>query len=197
MSSLLSKIETVPLDALTTYPGNPRRGNISLIGESLEENKQFSPLVVQRSTGYVLSGNHTYMAATQLGWPAIDVVYVDVDDERAKKIVLAANRTADMARYDDDSLTALLESLNGDLSGTGYTVEDLDDILNSLNDVPDLDELAAEVGEHHDADLWPVLRFKVSPATRSAFYDLTSDAPDNSDDARFTHLLSLAGWDGP
>lgn len=197
MSSLLSNIETVPLDALQTYPGNPRRGNVEAIGESLKENHQFSPLVVQRATGYVLSGNHTFTAAHRLGWPTIDVVYVDVDDDRAKKIVLAANRTADLARYDDEALTELLESLDGDLSGTGYTAEDLDAILTGLDDVPDLDALAAEIGEPHDADLWPVLRFKVSPEARSAFYDLTADAPDNSDDARFTHLLSLAGWDTP
>lgn len=196
MSSLLSSVETVPLTALTTYPGNPRRGNIAAISESLAENQQFAPLVVQKSTGYVLSGNHTFAAASDLGWDTIAVVYVDVDDARAKKIVLAANRTADLARYDDEALTALLESLGGDFTGTGYSAEDLDDILMGLDAVPDLDALAAEVGEPHDADLWPVLRFKVSPQARSAFYELTDDAPDSSDDARFNHLLMLAGWDG-
>lgn len=196
MSSLLSSVETVPLTALTTYPGNPRRGNIAAISESLAENQQFAPLVVQKSTGYVLSGNHTFAAASDLGWDTIAVVYVDVDDARAKKIVLAANRTADLARYDDEALTALLESLGGDFTGTGYSAEDLDDILMGLDDVPDLDALAAEVGEPHDADLWPVLRFKVSPQARSAFYELTDSAPDSSDDARFNYLLTLAGWDG-
>lgn len=197
MPSLLSNIEAVSLDAVTTYPGNPRRGNVSLIGESLKENQQFAPIVVQRSTGYVLSGNHTLMAAVELQWPTIDVVYVDVDDSRARRIVLAANRTADLARYDDQALTDLLEALGGDFTGTGYTAEDLDDILMGLDDVPDLDALAAEVGEHQDSDLWPVLRFKVSPAARSAFYALTDNGPDSSDDARFNHLLTLAGWNSP
>lgn len=135
--SVLENIETVPLADLTPYPGNPRRGNTDLISESLTENKQFAPLVVQRSTGHILSGNHTFAAASGLGWDTIDVVYVDVDDDQARKIVLAANRTADVAVYDDADLMAMLESLNQDYAGTGYTADDLDDLIASLDKLND------------------------------------------------------------
>jgi len=195
MPSLFDQVEIVPVSALTFHPDNPRKGNVKMIGESLTENQQFLPLVVQRSTNYVLSGNHTLKASIELGWSEIGVVYVDVDDKKALKIMLAANRTSDAATYDEDLQRAVLEALEGDLAGTGYTEDDLADIIAAVEEVPDLDALAAELGEHRDEDLWPTLRFKVSPYARTAFYDLTEDAPDRSDDARFSFLLEKAGWD--
>jgi ParB-like chromosome segregation protein Spo0J len=114
----------VPIADLTTYPGNPRRGNIKAIAESLKANDQFAPLIVQRSTGHVLAGNHTLMAARSLDWGEIAVAYVDVDDDQARRIVLAANRTADLGSYDEDALLELLVSVE-DLCGTGYTDADL------------------------------------------------------------------------
>lgn len=125
MASLLSQIETVPAGSLEFYPGNPRRGNVPVIAESLKENQQYAPLVVQRSTGYVLAGNHTLKAARALGWDEIDVVFVDVDDERARKIVLSSNRTAELGSYDDDDLMHLLSYLDEDYKGTGWSTEDV------------------------------------------------------------------------
>ena len=88
--------------------------------------------MVQRSTRYVLAGNHTLRAALSLGWPEIDVVFVDVDGKRAKKIVLSSNRTAELPdpetgqRYDDQALAELLAALDGDYEGTGVDVHDID-----------------------------------------------------------------------
>lgn len=135
MASLLDNLERVSVDAVSPHPDNARKGNVTVIKESLAANKQFAPLIVQRSTGYVLAGNHTLLAAQKLGWPEVDVAYVDVDDDRARKIMLAANRTADSATYDSQALLDLLESLDGDYEGTGYTPDDLDDLLSALDQV--------------------------------------------------------------
>ena len=35
----------------------------------------------------VLAGNHTLIAARELGWEEIDVSFVEVDTDRAKRIV--------------------------------------------------------------------------------------------------------------
>lgn len=112
------------ISQLKEYPGNARRGNISVLVESLRVNGQYRPIVVQKNTNYVLAGNHLLRAATQLGWDKIDAVFIDCDDEAAVKIVLADNRTADLGDYNDDLLKELLESLE-DFSGTGYSEEDL------------------------------------------------------------------------
>lgn len=128
-----AQLVDIPLESLTSFPGNPRRGNIQAIAESLQENGQYRPIVVRRETGEVLAGNHVLEAARQLGWSTIRIVYLaGVDDDRAKRIVLADNRTADLGRYDDEALAFLLESINGDLAGTGYDDEALASLLAKL-----------------------------------------------------------------
>ncbi|MBH0778803.1 ParB N-terminal domain-containing protein [Nocardia bovistercoris] len=129
----------VAVKDLTQYPGNARRGDVPLIAESLKANGQYRPIVVQKSTGYVLAGNHTLQAAASLGWKQIDVHYVDVDDETARRIVLADNRTGDKGGYDVADLLALLEELP-DLEGTGYTDADLADLVAAADAVGDGDD---------------------------------------------------------
>ena len=59
-------VERIKLGDLRPLPGNARRGDVDAIVDSLRRNGQFRPLVVQRSTGYVLGGNHTLQAAQRL-----------------------------------------------------------------------------------------------------------------------------------
>lgn len=128
-------VEQVKLGELRPYPGNARRGDVDAIASSLEAHGQFRPLIVQRSTGYVLGGNHTLQAAQRLGWPSVQVTYLDVDDDAAKRIVLADNRTHDLGDgYDDRALADLLASIDGDLTGTGFSFDDLDDLLAKLDE---------------------------------------------------------------
>jgi ParB-like nuclease domain len=122
-------IERVPLDKLSVYPGNPRRGNVPLLTESLAEYSQTKPVVVQRSTGYILAGNHTYQAARQLGWTHIDVAWADWDDAKARKYLLMDNRTTDIGTYDEELLAEILAELQEDFAFTGYEPDDIDDIL--------------------------------------------------------------------
>src|SRR5438552_16588170 len=105
------KTRAVPIDEPRLYPDNPRRGDLEAIKESLARNGQYRPIVVNERTGEVLAGNHTLRAARELGWKTIDVTYVDADPERAKRIVLADNRTNDLAGYDSEALVELLEEL--------------------------------------------------------------------------------------
>lgn len=127
-------VEQVKLGDLKPYPGNARRGDVSAIADSLERNGQFRPLVVQRSTSYVLAGNHTLQAAQKLGWPSVQVTYLDVDDEAARRIVLADNRTAELGGYDERALLTLLREVGEDMAGTGYDLDDFDDLLASLQE---------------------------------------------------------------
>lgn len=123
MTVRLDKIERVALDALTPHPRNPRRGDVAAVAASLEAHGQYRPLVVQRSTGHVLAGNHTLAAATQLGWTEMDVTYLDVDDDQAERILLVDNRTSDLGAYDDQALASMLSALAAEtegLVGTGW-----------------------------------------------------------------------------
>jgi ParB-like chromosome segregation protein Spo0J len=131
----------VPISSLNPYPGNPRQGDIGLIATSLKAHGQTRPIVASRTTRHILRGNSTADAALQLGWATIWVTWVDVDDVGEKKIVLADNRTSDLASYDKDVLArAIAEAVNGpdQIMETGYTLEELDDIAagKSLKETP-------------------------------------------------------------
>jgi site-specific DNA-methyltransferase (adenine-specific) len=130
----------IAVKELSTFPGNPRKGQVDAIVESLKANGQYRPIVVNAGslTGRkleVLAGNHTLLAADRLGWPEIDVWIVDVDDEKAKRIVATDNRSSDLGVYDDHALFELLDSLS-DLAGTGYSDKDLV-ALSKLQDDPE------------------------------------------------------------
>lgn len=59
---------------------------------------------------------------------------VDVDAERAARIALADNRTADLGSYDNEELLGLLETVDYDLDGTGYDYGDVDDLRSLAED---------------------------------------------------------------
>jgi hypothetical protein len=64
----------------------------------------------------------------------LDVIELDVDDDAARRIVLADNRTSELGSFDMEALTELLDSLDGDLAGTGYDDDDFADLLASVNE---------------------------------------------------------------
>lgn len=127
-----SAFELVAVNKLRPHPENPRQGDIGAIYESIQSNGFYGAVVVQRSTGYILAGNHRFQAAVESGIAEVPVAWVDVDDDRARRILLADNRTNDMASYDDAALADLLKRVlteTDTLAGTGYEPEDLDDLI--------------------------------------------------------------------
>lgn len=148
--------ERVTIDDLSPYPDNPREGDIGAIAVSLEQNGQFRPIVVNRRDMTILAGNHTWKAAKYLGWSDIAVTFVDVDDQQARKIVLADNRHNDLASYNDDTLAQLLqdivtsEGVEG-LLGTGYDGDDLDTLISDITRNEELPDSFGEV-DPYDMD---------------------------------------------
>ena len=124
--------KTVSVETLEEYPNNARKGDIDKITESLIANGQYKPIVVQKSTNYVLVGNHTFKAIKKLGWDTVDIVELDIDDIAAKRIILADNRTSDVSTYDFNLLNTLLTSLP-DLEGTGYNQINLSELSSKMD----------------------------------------------------------------
>jgi len=135
MRILDGKTEVVPIDALKPHPRNPREGDIGAINASIDNNGFYGRVLAQKSTGFILAGNHRWQAMTQAGATEIPVEWIDVDDDHALRILLADNRTNDLASYNDNELADLLEQLRvdtGTLAGTGYDGDDLDQLLDDL-----------------------------------------------------------------
>jgi len=206
------------LDELTPFPGNAKRGDVPTIMESLCRNGQYRSLVVREITNgplIILAGNHTAQALALHGpgpcgitfrsggeerpcgicqgqpWdPSARIEVVTCDDDTARRINLVDNRSAELGDTDRDALAELLSYMDEDYGGTGYTEADVQLLIAPP---PSLDELADAYGDPDASDLWPVLRFRVSPETRSEFLGLTLGCSNPGDDGeRFRYLLDLA-----
>lgn len=138
----IGDLETVNIRDLNTHYRNPRRGDVAVIKQSMRANGVYNPMVVNRGTFTgrkmeVIAGNHRLLALRELAdehpddpaWTRADVYVVDVDEDRATRILLADNRTSDLGGYDNDELLGLLDDLDGDYIGTGYTDDYVDALL--------------------------------------------------------------------
>lgn len=122
----------VALDQLTPYPGNARRGDKARLAASLEANGQYRSLIVQaRDDGelVVLCGNNTLEALEAAGEDAARCEIVRCDDATALRVNLVDNRANDAATYDGAARARLLELLDGELEGSGYTEDEADSII--------------------------------------------------------------------
>lgn len=126
------RFEIVPIDSIEPHPENSNNGELEVIADSIERNGFYGVVIVQESTRRILAGEHRWKARKDLGADDVPVMLVDVDDDRAKRIMAVDNRSARLGYDDDRRLAALLQSFDGDLSGTGWTDDDLDATLRRL-----------------------------------------------------------------
>ena len=138
--------EYVALASLKHHPKNVRQSDLGAIYESIRANGFYGACVVQKSTNYILVGNHRVAASRELGIPAVPVVFVDCDNDAALRIMLSDNRTGDLATDNPAALAELLAELAGTdkgLSGTGFDGDDLDSLLTELTG-PDFDPVGID-----------------------------------------------------
>lgn len=202
------RTEEVPLEDLSLYPGNARRGDVRLILESLRTSGQYRSLIARQTPEglVVLAGNHTLQALLAHGrgpctasiptfarpdadcalcygtrWdPVARVEIVECDEETARRINLVDNRAAEKGAWDLDNLVELLSYLP-DLDGTGYTDEDVERLLAPP---PTLEELADTYAPREDyGDQAPApARAAVPAGTTDPAGDRTAVAPADDGD---------------
>lgn len=130
----------VPIRELVRHPQNPRRGRVALIVESLGRFGQVRPILTDGH--HIIAGNHTFLAAGELGWTHIAVVRNEfASEEEARAYLLADNRLPELGDYDNEQLLPLLEELEeaDAWTGTGYDIDDLEDLRALQNAVPQTD----------------------------------------------------------
>ena len=119
-------------EELTLHPENPNHGDVEAIANSIRVNGFYEPVIVQASTGYVISGNHRVKAARQLGLETVPVIYLDVDDTAARRILLASNATAQKAVVSDLAVARVLNLIADEdsaVTGVGYDTDEVEDYL--------------------------------------------------------------------
>ena len=125
-----------PINLITAHPRNPRQHDDGAIDESIEANGFYGAVIVQESRARIIAGHGRWNSARRYGMATVPVMFVDVDDKTALKILLADNRTNDKAGYDDKSLAEMLDELRSgdDLYGTAYNADEVQNLLDELAD---------------------------------------------------------------
>lgn len=134
----------VEVQSLDPDPHNPRKHgpeDLASIAKSLERFGQRTPLVVNRRTNYILKGNGTWLAAQQLDWKYLAVVFVDDAPQTASRYKIADNRTAELSEWNEELLSTLLAELDGQEDDDRF-LEDfaLQDFLSAVAGDEDDDE---------------------------------------------------------
>jgi hypothetical protein len=109
------KVEHEPIDNVSPHPDNANSGDVQALDESIDITGFYSPIIVQASTGYILAGNHRWEVMKARGEETIPVVYVDVTDAEARRIMVADNRITRLGEDDP----ALLAPASGTDRGNG------------------------------------------------------------------------------
>lgn len=186
------RTKIIPLDELTPFPGNARRGKVGVITESLRRNGQYRSLIVREVENgpmVVLAGNHTMQALIDHGPGKCEFgrasdpadrcalcgdgarskatarceIY-QCDDAAARRINIVDNRSSDLATDDEEAMAELLTALEGDYAGTGYTDDEVAAIIGSMDSVDAGDPVDLEADNAADAlDTAPPARVVTKP----------------------------------
>lgn len=119
----------VPLASIKPDPANERthaRANLEAVKGSLLKFGQREPLVVNVRTGKIEAGHGRYTVMTELGWTHAAVILVDDDTKAAAGFRIAANRTAELADWDEAKLVETLRSFDADNRvASGFTDDEI------------------------------------------------------------------------
>ena len=165
MGKMTSEMQLVPIGKLIPYVNNARthsKEQITKLRSSLREFGFVNPVIIDREFN-VIAGHGRILAAKEENIEQVPCVFVDYLTEAQKKAyILADNRFALDAGWDEDMLRVEMEALQGmdfDISLTGFDESEIADLL-SLDDgeaqEDDFDEDAALQAEPFvkTGDLW-------------------------------------------
>ncbi len=135
MGKTTTEMQLVPLSKLVPYVNNARTHSpeqLTKLRSSLREFGFINPVIIDRDFN-VIAGHGRIMAAKEEGITEVPCVFVDYLTEAQKKAyVLADNRMALDAGWDEELLRIEIESLQGadfDVSLTGFGEDELADLF--------------------------------------------------------------------
>jgi DNA modification methylase len=135
MSWLADRIELWPIDKLLPYVRNARQHSdeqIAQIAASIAEFGFVNPILTG-ADGVLVAGHGRLAAARKLGLATVPVVVLDhLTPTQRRALVLADNRLAELATWDDALLRIELEALQDDgfdLDLTGFDADALAELL--------------------------------------------------------------------
>lgn len=166
------KMILVDIDKLIPYVNNARthsKAQINKLRASIREFGFINPVIIDKDYN-IIAGHGRVMAAKEEGIKQVPCVLVDYLTEAQKKAyIIADNRMALDADWDEELLKVELESLEGmdfDLSLTGFDQDELDDFFKETNsevedDDYDLNAALEKAAFVKKGDIWVVGRHRL------------------------------------
>jgi DNA modification methylase len=137
-----SAAEWVDTSKLTPWRDNPRKNDGEAVDAVADSIKRFgfaSPIIA-RMDGEVIAGHTRLKAALKLGLDRVLVRYMDLDPADAKLLALADNRVGEIADWDDDRLSDILNELQAEgvnIDGLGWSDDELAEIMALGEEMPE------------------------------------------------------------
>lgn len=121
----------VPIERLSEHPDNSRVHDEDLIDESVETNGFYGAIYCQEGRDRILAGHGRVGSLLRRGATTVPVIWLDVDDDTADRILAVDNRSDDRSGYQTERLAAFLQRLqaNNNLVGTGFNHGDVNTLL--------------------------------------------------------------------
>ena len=168
-----TQMELVPTDRLIPYVNNARTHSAEQVNKlraSLREFGFVNPVIVDRDLN-VIAGHGRILAAKEEKIPEVPCVYVDYLTEAQKKAyILADNRMAMDAGWDEELLRVEIEALQAeafDVSLTGFDEKEITDLFKDGNgtgaedDDFDLSAALEKAAFVERGDVWTVGRHRL------------------------------------
>lgn len=166
-------MQLVPLEKLVPYVNNARTHSpeqVTKLRSSLREFGFINPVIIDREYS-VIAGHGRILAAKEEGITEVPCVFVDYLTEAQKKAyILADNRMALDAGWDEELLRIEIESLQGadfDVSLTGFGEDEIADLFASeeekaaKDDDFDLSTALEKASFVERGDIWTVGRHRL------------------------------------
>lgn len=141
MSKTTSDMKLVPIQELVPYVNNARThspAQITKLRSSLREFGFVNPIIVDRNYS-VIAGHGRLIAAKEEGFSEVPCVFVDYLTEAQKKAyIIADNRYAEDAGWDEELLRLEIESLQGmefNVELLGFEPAELNKLLTNDDDI--------------------------------------------------------------
>ena len=173
MGKTTTEMQLVPLSKLVPYVNNARTHSpeqLTKLRSSLREFGFINPVIIDREFN-VIAGHGRIAAAKEEGMEEVPCVFVDYLTEAQKKAyILADNRMALDAGWDEELLRIEIESLQGadfDVSLTGFGEDEIADLFagdgekNVKNDDFDLSAALEKAAFVERGDIWTVGRHRL------------------------------------
>lgn len=168
--NLINRIEHTPIKELVPYAGNARthsEDQVAQIAASIKEFGFNSPVLIDKDNG-IIAGHGRVMAAGKLGMDLVPTVTLDhLSDAERRAYILADNRLALNAGWDEAILASELQRLESeiDLDLLGFDDDELTALLNSQELEPMTDEDAVPDAPENPAtvegDVWLLGRHRI------------------------------------